>query len=339
MQRWLMAGFITASLFGSVLLHELAHSLTAKRLGYRVMGITLLVFGGVSMISENRTRALHDFWIAFAGPLMSFLLGVAGIALGFLLSDSDGVGTGALLETWLRYLGFMNLILAAFNMLPGIPLDGGRVLQALVWWKTGNRDKAALISAIAGRVVAFLIVAYGLYVMFIQDSIMNGVWLILLGLFIGSSAIAETRVANDRIKSKHASGIPVGMAMSPAPTALNINTPLDAAVRNVLSHYPSNVIPVVSGGKVSGFITMQDVVSLGLVDGSQMGLTVADAAHTSSTLPVSPDVDVTQALEMINKRRVDRLLVFDGDRVVGSLGRAEISAALERTQSTNNQSV
>ncbi len=329
-QRWTIAGFITVSLFASVLLHELAHSITAKRLGYRVMGITLLIFGGASMIQEDRQRPAHDFMIAFAGPLMSLAIGLTGLLLLTVLASPQSTGTTAMFEGWLRYLGWMNLILAAFNMLPGIPLDGGRVLQSVVWGVSGSRDIATKASTLAGRAVSILIIFYGVYLIFIAENLMGGIWLIFIGMFIGSAATGESRRANQIRAAKKAVGIQVRQAMSPAPTVLDAETPLSEAIRNVLSRYPESIVPVVANGSLMGIITLQDASSVDIKDRVDRNFTVEGATRRISFQTISPDDDISVAEQRLGRRNADRLLVFEGQRLAGTLGREEITEILQR---------
>ncbi len=336
-QRWLIAGFITMSLFGSVLLHELAHSITAKRLGHRVMGITLLIFGGVSLIDEDRQTPAHDFMIALAGPLMSFAIGVLSLLLLSVLSSPGATGPAAMFEGWLRYMGWMNLILAAFNMLPGIPLDGGRVLEAVVWGVSGSRDIAMRVSTLAGKAVSILIIFYGVYLIFVAGNVMGGIWLIFIGMFIGSAASGASRSASRIRAARNAVGIQVRQAMIPTPTGLDARMPLHQAVSNVLSRYPDAVVPVITNGKVSSFVTLRDATSLGINTGVDINLTVADVAQPGSTFPISWDEDISIAVQTIERRKVDRLLVFEGSQMIGTLGRQEISEHMSRETSNSGR--
>ena len=147
-QEWIIAVIVTICLFLSVLAHELAHSLTAKRFGYSVVSITLMIFGGVSLIAELRKRSSHDFLIAAAGPAMSLVLGIVASLLYFVYRDPLATGGAAMVQGILFYVALQNIALAVFNMLPGLPLDGGRVLQSAVWGLTGDRRFAARV---AGR--------------------------------------------------------------------------------------------------------------------------------------------------------------------------------------------
>ena len=326
-QEVIIAVIVTICLFLSVLAHELAHSLTAKRLGYSVLSITLLIFGGVSVIAETRSRSSHDFMIAAAGPGMSLLLGIVASILYFVYRDPFATGGAAMLQGILFYIGLQNIALAIFNMLPGLPLDGGRVLQAVIWAITGNRRFAARFAGRAGQVLAVAMMVGAAYMIFARQDLSGGLWLFLIASFILPASTAETRRASRGRKGSRGVGVPVRSMMSSVPTALNAQTPLDAAVKNVISMHPNTTIPVVNGGKVTGTVSMTDVTSLGLGQNQGAGLTVADVAQEVSTFAISPDADVSEAGDLLSKRSVDILLVFDNGYLIGTVSESDINRA------------
>ena len=323
-QELIIAVIVTMCLFLSVLAHELAHSLTAKRLGYSVVSITLLIFGGVSVIAETRSRSSHDFMIAAAGPGMSLLLGIAAFILYFAYRDPFATGGPAMLQGILFYIGLQNIALAIFNMLPGLPLDGGRVLQAAIWGLTGNRRFAARFAGRAGQVLAVAMMVAAAAMIFIRQDLSGGLWLFLIASFILPASTAETKLANRGNRSSRETGLPVRSVMSSVPTALNSETPLDAAVRNVISLHPNVAIPVVSNGKVTGTVSMTDVMSLGLAQNQGAGLTVSDVAQQVSTFAIEPDADVSQAQDLLAKRSIDLLLVFENGYLIGTISEVDI---------------
>jgi len=326
-QEWIIAGIVTLALFVSVLAHELAHSLTAKRLGYSVSSITLMIFGGVSIIAENRSRASHDFLIAFAGPAMSLAIGIVAFALFLVYRNPTFTGGAAMLEGILFYVGLQNVALAVFNMLPGLPLDGGRVLQSAVWALTGNRGFATRFAGRAGQALSLLLLVAAAYLIVAQGNLSSGLWLVLIALFIMSGSSAETRHARRRQRKESDFRISVRAVMSYAPTALNASTPLDAAVRNVISLHHDTAIPVISEGLVTAVISLKHVTDLGLSPGEGAGLTVSDAAHPVSAMVIGADSDISLARSMLEKRSVDLLLVFEDDRLVGTIGVSDFERA------------
>ncbi len=328
-QEWIIAGIVTICLFLSVLAHELAHSLTAKRFGYSVLSITLLIFGGVSLIAEQRSRASHDFLIAFAGPAMSFAIGIVAFIFYFLYRDPSHTGGQAMLQGIFFYIGLQNIVLALFNMLPGLPLDGGRVLQSIVWGLTGNRNFAARFAGRAGQVLAIAMFLGAAYLMFGRNDLSGGLWLVLIATFILSGSTAETRHARPARRRKEPDfRISVRAAMSYVPTALSSSTPLEAAVRNVISHHPNTAIPVVSEGRVTSIISMEHVNSLELAQNEGAGLTVADAAHPVSTQVIGADTDISQARHLLRNRSINMLLVFENDRLIGTITWNDLERAM-----------
>ena len=325
-QEWVVAGTVTICLFLSVLAHELAHSLTAKHLGYSVMSITLMIFGGVSLIGESRSRASHDFLIAAAGPAMSLAIGIVASLLYFVYRDSQATGTTALLQGILFYVGLQNIALAVFNMLPGLPLDGGRVLQSVLWGVTGNRRFSTRVAGRAGQVLAIGMIAAGIVLIIRSNDLTSGLWFFIIAMFVLPASTAETRRASRNQRAEKAVGVPVRSVMSMVPTALNASTPLDAAVRNVMSLHPMTPIPVVDGGRITGVISLQDVTSLGLSQNQGIGLTVADVARQVSTYVIDPDSDLSLARQLLARRGIDLLLVFENERLSGTVSPSDLES-------------
>src|SRR3989454_8340361 len=175
------AGVVSAFVYlASLLAHELAHSVVAMRRGVRVEGITLWLFGGVSRFSSESSSPGAQALITFVGPLTSLVLGVAF----FLISIAVGGGAHpGLVPATLSWLGYINILLGVFNLLPAFPLDGGRILQSLIWLRTGDPMRATSIAARIGMVFAFLLIAYGLASFLVAGNLIGGVWSVFLGWF------------------------------------------------------------------------------------------------------------------------------------------------------------
>ena len=178
------AGIITAVLFFvTLLLHELAHSLVAKRCGMRVRAITLFALGGVSQIESEAPDAKVELWIAIAGPITSVVLGVLVLGIAWLAGWRPGTEPARPVVAVLLWLGYINVMLAAFNMIPGYPLDGGRVLRAAIWWLTRNADRSTRLAAQVGQAVAFIFILLGLFRFFVGENF-GGLWLAFIGWFL-----------------------------------------------------------------------------------------------------------------------------------------------------------
>ena len=203
-QRWLVAILMVVLFFTSVLIHELSHSVLARRKGIPVHGITLFIFGGVSRLSREPNRPLTEFSIAVVGPLTSLLLaGVFG-GVWYLLGASDST-----LGVVLFLLAWANFTLGAFNLLPGYPLDGGRVLRAAVWGLTGNRRRGTHVATRAGQAIGGLTVAMGI-AMGVFGSPLDGVWIVLVGGFLFSVATASYRQEISNLANTSGSQLPSG---------------------------------------------------------------------------------------------------------------------------------
>ena len=317
-QRIVMAIFISSSLFASVLVHELAHSLLAKRLGYLVLDIRLMLFGGVSMISGDTRRAAHEFAVAIVGPASSLALAVLAFAVWrFGPFDSPGLVAG-----WLIYLVIVNGFIAVFNMLPGLPLDGGRVARSAIWTVTGDRMRATRFAAIGGRVVALVLAVGAIGLMLWQQDLTSGIWLALIAGFLWLGATTELRAT--KTDYEELEGVPIHAAMSPAPAVFSPEMPLSEALAYGLRAYRHVDIPVVGNGAVIGFVTLSDVEHRRDVGGSQLRpLTVGDVFRRCRTGIVRPDADLTVAVELL-ARGVERLVVFSDGRLVGTIGRDDI---------------
>ena len=179
-----MSSIITAVLFFvTLLLHELAHSLLAKSKGLRVRSITLFALGGVSQIDSESPDAKTEFWVAIVGPLSSLAIGLVCLLLARLTGWRAGMEAQSPVAAVLLWLGYINFILAAFNMIPGYPLDGGRVLRAIIWWFNHNIVRATQLAAWAGQTVAFLFILMGLFRFFVGANF-GGLWMAFIGWFL-----------------------------------------------------------------------------------------------------------------------------------------------------------
>src|SRR6184192_258138 len=249
------AGVVSSFVYLACLLaHELAHSIVAMRRGVRVEGITLWLFGGVSRFSSESSSPGAQAWITFVGPLTSLLLGVvfflASVAIG------GGGNNPGLLAATLSWLGYINILLGVFNLLPAFPLDGGRILQSLIWLRTRDRLRATRIAARIGRAFAFIFIAYGLITFFAAGSLIGGVWSIFLGWFLLSAARAEETGSLIR---QALSGIRVSELMTPNPVEAPDDVTVEEALHGYILASRHSTFPTHdSGGRLSGLLTLAD---------------------------------------------------------------------------------
>jgi Zn-dependent protease len=182
--RLAMAGAVTGLFFASLLAHELGHSTVAMARGIPVHRITFFMFGGMAQTSRDSRSPAEEFLIAIAGPLVSFLLAIVGFGVWWVAATN---GWGAAVTGSAAYIGALNLILAVFNLLPGFPMDGGRILRSILWAVTGDVTRATHWASRVGEAMALLLVAYGVWRMF-QGELVGGLWMVLIALFIRNAA-------------------------------------------------------------------------------------------------------------------------------------------------------
>lgn len=307
-----VGGIVGAVLFvSSLLAHELSHSIAAARRGVRVSSITLWLLGGIARLERDAPDARSELRIALAGPFASFVL--AGIFGGAALATSTidaSSGTNVATDV-LSWLALMNLMLGAFNLLPGAPLDGGRVLRAWFWHRTGDRLSSQARAARAGRTLAHILIAVGL-VEFALGAGVPGLWLALLGWFVLSAANAEELDADVR---RALGGVRLGRLMTPDPVTVPSDLTLAELVERFLLRHRSSY-PVVDAGVVRGLIELSDVRRVPAE--RHASTSVADVMTPLERCAVAaPDDEAVEVLGRAGPRA--RVLVLDGDRLVGIL--------------------
>jgi Zn-dependent protease/predicted transcriptional regulator len=306
--------------FVSLLLHELAHSLVAASNGLPVREITLFALGGVSQIEKNPTSAKIEFWMAFVGPLTSAVIGATCLTIGAALGGASS-NPGMAMLSW---LGYINLGLAAFNLIPGYPLDGGRVLRAIVWWKTGDADRSTKTAARVGQAVAFVFIALGILRYFGGAGI-GGLWIAFIGWFL-LQASRESYVQVDLVHALQ--GVRVADVMThDCPTVegwLNVQN----FVEHELLRSGQRCFIVMEQGKVSGLVTPQEVMRL---DRAKMPFTtVSDIMRPLEDLrSLTPDAPLTAAMEAMSRYDLNQLPVLSDGHLEGVLSRANVISYLQ----------
>jgi Zn-dependent protease/CBS domain-containing protein len=326
------AGVVSAFVYlASLLAHELAHSVVAVRRGVRVEGITLWLFGGVSRFSSESSSPGAQALITFVGPLTSLLLGAV-----FVLA-SIAVGGGAnpgLVAATLAWLGYINILLGVFNLLPAFPLDGGRILQSLIWLRTGDRLRATNIAARIGMGFAFLLIAYGLLTFFAAGGLFGGVWSVFLGWFLLSAARSEQTGA---LMRQALSGISVAEVMTPNP----VQAPDDISVEEALHGYiltsRHSTFPTHDGsGQLSGLLTL---AALKNVAPNARATTlikeiICPLDRVSTVRPADPAANLLSVSDGCSEGRT---LVVDNGRLVGIISPSDINRLLQRSMSGRSQ--
>jgi Zn-dependent protease/CBS domain-containing protein len=305
---WTNAVIAAAMLFASVILHELGHSLVARRRGVEIVGITLFVFGGVSEMKEEPRDARSEFEVAVVGPVIS--LGLAGLfgALGAFAHRSLGAVP---LVALLSYLAGINLILAIFNLLPAFPLDGGRILRAILWGAQRNLERATRTATAVGRGVALVIIAIGIF-QFLGGHV-GGLWLALIGWFIMQAGAAGRLQASLR----HALG---GLRVRDVMTREVQMVAAEASVADLIEQYFTRHTyggyPVQRNGDAIGLVTLHDLKKAPAAERAATRVEEIMAPVTDA-LVIDPDTPVVDAFNRMLSTRTGRLLVLDRGRLVG----------------------
>ncbi|MCC6179566.1 MAG: site-2 protease family protein [Chloroflexi bacterium] len=311
---WIMGAIAALLLFFSVVVHELCHSIVAQFRGLKVQSITLFIFGGVSSIAGESDDPQDEFLIAVVGPLSSLIL--AGIFWG--LSQAFPGGT-SLVGALLGYLALINLLLALFNILPGFPLDGGRVLRAILWGSMHSMVKGTRIATIVGQVVAFIFVGFGLLLIF-QGDFLSGIWIGFIGWFLNSAA-ESTR--HQIMLQEGFRGIKVEQVMSPLPPTVAPSLPVRTLVDEYILRQGLRALPVALDGRVVGLVTLTDVKKL---PESEWSLNSVGAIMTHTPLrTVSPTQELNKALNVLVEDDINQMLVVDGEgKLLGILSRSDV---------------
>jgi Zn-dependent protease len=311
---YVILGLVTTILFfGSVLAHELGHSYLALRNHIPVKGITLFIFGGVAQIAREPDTPGAEFRIAIAGPLVSLSLGLL-FGLTWLAGQSVPV-----LAAPSRYLMRINLILALLNMIPGFPLDGGRVLRALVWWVGKDFYRANRIAVFAGRVVAMGFIGLGVYAIF-NGQFFNGIWLTFIGLFLQNAAASAS---SQTVVKRALTGITVSQVM-------NRNCRIVPALMTINQLVEEQVL---TGGQrcffvadevgLRGLLTLREITTL---PQRKWRYTTAEQVMVpiKKLVKISPSTELISALQKMDDANIAQVPVLEGEDLVGVLSRENI---------------
>jgi Zn-dependent protease/CBS domain-containing protein len=319
---WVLGIAVTVLFFGSVLAHEVAHSLVARTQGIEISGITLFIFGGVARMTEEPRKPSAEFKMAAAGPAASIALGVFFWALSYLLQLQ-----GASQPVWVasRWLGYINLVLAAFNLVPGFPLDGGRLLRAALWHFTGDLGRATHIASIGGQVFGYLLMAYGFFNLFARPSgWIYGLWWIFIGWFVVEAARSSYQ---QMLLRRALSGISVRSIMTPEVTTVSPDITLQELVENYFLRLNYAAFPVTTDGEIRGMVELSHVRQ---VPREQWASTrVADVVEPlKPSQLLKPSDDAWDALSRMAGTGQGRILVTEGGSLVGIVSRTNVMRLL-----------
>jgi Zn-dependent protease/predicted transcriptional regulator len=308
---WFMGIAGTLGLFLSIVIHEFAHSLVARHYGMPMKGITLFIFGGVAEMGDEPSSPKVEFLMAIAGPITSILLGLFFTALA---TWAKRAGSTLAVFGVLQYLGGINGILAAFNLLPAFPLDGGRILRSILWGIKHNLRWATRISSKIGYFFAIILIVLG-FLQVVQGNFIGGVWWVLIGFFLQNAA----KMSYQQLLAREVlQGETVQRFMQTNPTVVSPSLSIKQLVDDYIYTYHYKMFPVVSEGKLQGCISTQQVKSIPRNDWAAH--TVAEFSNScDAENSIPPNTDALKALEIMNRTNNSRLLVTEGDRLLGIL--------------------
>jgi len=321
---WIAALLTAVLFFVTLLLHELSHSLVAQARGLKVKAITLFALGGVSQIEEEATDAKTEFWVAIAGPAASLLIGFVCLALAAGLGWHPSTEPRLAVTAVLVWLGYINVALGIFNMIPGFPLDGGRVFRAIVWAITKNVDRSTRIAARVGQVVAFLFILDGLW-RFFGGAGFNGLWIAFIGWFLMDAA--KSSYAQVEIAAAFR-GLRVSEVMSRDCAVVNHGVSLREFVDTYVLKTGQRCFAVEDRGRFVGLITLRDV---GAIPRDQWdNATVREAMRPAEELHIiTPDTPILDALKLMAGNDVNQLPVVANGTLQGIVSRSHLMQLLQ----------
>lgn len=315
---WLVGAVGALLFYASLLAHELSHAVVARRNGVKVAGITLWLFGGVSQLEGEPPSARAEAIIAGVGPLTSFVVAGVVIVIAELIPGIN------LMTALLSWLGFVNISLGLFNLVPAFPLDGGRLLSSVLWWRSGSRVRGVHDAVRVGRVFAYLMIAAGVFGLFLGAGV-SGIWIAFIGWFLLSAGSAEEQGSAVRAALR---SVPVSAAMTAPVVTLPDWVTVDTFLESVAPDHSFTTYPVHdSAGKLTGVVRLSDLVRMPA--GERATKHLKEVAQPIAAVPVTnPREDLSAMLGRIGGGLDQRVLVFDGGQLVGILSPADIARVL-----------
>jgi Zn-dependent protease/predicted transcriptional regulator len=316
---WSMAAITSVLFFACLFAHELSHAVVAKASGIPIHKITLFLLGGVAQIEKEPSNARTEFWIALVGPVTSGVLGLILLALALLLGwvpQVSAVTPGTALLVW---LGYINLGLAAFNMIPGFPLDGGRVLHAFLWWAIDDAERSTRAAAFVAQIIAVLFIGLGIF-RFFQGAGLGGLWIAFIGWFMLQAAGASSLQARARTVLH---GLQVRDVMSTHYESVDPNLSLQEFVHERLLSSGRRCFLVMQESRLLGLITLREVRA---IDAQAWPHTsVGQVMHSGTKIhTVSRNMPLAEALEIMAREDINQLPVVSNGIVEGVVARAHI---------------
>ncbi len=317
--RWTLAIITAVLFFGAIVAHELSHAVVAKTRGLPVRSITLFALGGVAQIEKEAADAKTEFWMGIIGPITSFVIGVACLAVTIALGWRPPDFPQQPLSAMLMWLGVINIGLAIFNMIPGFPLDGGRVLRAIAWWITRDARRATTIASRVGQVIAFGMIVLGL-MRFFGGAGFNGLWIAFIGWFLLNAA--RESYAQEAL-TESLRGVRVADVMSPDYETVDGHSNVQTFVEEHLVRTGRRCFLVTFNGQVEGLITPNEIKAIQRARWPYT--TVGDLMRPLDQLhTVAPNTSVSEALEMMARENLNQLAVIREGQLAGVISRGNV---------------
>jgi Zn-dependent protease/CBS domain-containing protein len=327
---WFAGVIIALGVFISVLLHELSHSLVAIRRGMKVTSIILFIFGGVSNIEKEPESAGTEFIMAAAGPASSLVLSAIFFGIYRLAPGASNVATP--LKAVFFYLFYTNLLLAIFNIIPGFPLDGGRVFRSIIWGATKSLHRATMIAGNVGRFFGWALMLLGIFFVFGYTignvgGLLNGIWSIFIGWFLASAADSAMR---EQSLQEHLAGKLVKDVMSTNPECISPVASVESVVNDAFMRRGLRSLPVCNESGLLGIITMGDVKKVAQEE--WMNTPVQQVMTKAPLITVNENDDLNAALQQLSKNDLNQIAVMANGKFVGLLSRADVIRYLHTRQ-------
>ena len=321
---WAVSILTALFFFAALLAHEMSHALVARSHGLATRAITLFALGGVAQIEKEPEDPKTEFWVGIVGPIASAVIGCSSLVLAWATGWKIGATPSTPIEAMLVWLGYINLMLAAFNMIPGFPLDGGRILRAIIWWSTKDASRSTRLAARAGQFVALCFIALGIF-RFFGGAGFGGLWIAFIGWFLMQAAGAS--YANVTLTTD-LKGIRVSDVMSRDCTPVDGNLNVQSFVEEYLLRSGRRCFVVEQNGAVEGLVTTHEIKELERARWPYTTLAdimrPLDQVHT-----VTPNTPVMEALERMGREDVNQLPVVSGKHLEGIVTRANVLQFLQ----------
>jgi len=332
---WAVAATAAVLFFGSILLHELSHALVGRKVGIPISGITLFMFGGVAQMEKEPDRPRAEFLMAIVGPLTSIGIGIVASLIGAWSArnavamsgnEFDALPRIGPVGTLMLWLGPINILIGLFNMVPGFPLDGGRVLRSILWWATGSFRKATRWASLAGQAVAWTLItggvfmAFGFYVPVFGTGVVQGLWLILIGWFLSRAA----RTSYEQVVIHQAlENVPVSRLMLSRLDFVPPEMTVSELIQSRLMHSDQRCFPVLSDGRLEGLVCIEDVRKVPEQRWNDTQVREI-MTPTAALLTLEANAESGEAMRALARRDVDQIPVVENGRLIGLVRRQDI---------------